>query len=230
MSESERGGTQAGVNTCNWLCCLPECICHGRAAARLRGVKLARFAPEFACPNMHLRLSVAPPVYATSHCIPTSHRIPHPSPPAVSTCLPFYFLPRYNILPDGRGDWWTEHAGCPIVKGRKWITNSWIHERSNDPAPQTYGVGNGRDGGAKGSAKGGGRGGTGAAVAHRSTGGGPVGRPVGRDVGRPDHTEGGDTEGGAGGEGSEEGSEGGEAPWKPGTQPKGYVDGRGGQF
>jgi hypothetical protein len=215
------------------------------AAARWRGATLARFTPECACLNIHLRLPIEPPVYATCHCIPTSHRIPHPSP--IRFPLQPSNPPRYNILPDGRGDWWTEHAGCPIVKGRKWITNSWIHERSNEPAPQTYGVGNGRDGGAKGSAKGsakgGGRGGAGAAVARKSTGGGPIRRPVGRVVGRPGPTEGGETEGGAGEEGSGGGEEGveegvtdggtGQAPWKPwkpGTQPKGYVDGRGGQF
>ena len=36
----------------------------------------------------------------------------------------------YNMLPNGDFDYRTRHAGCPVLDGEKWISNSWIHEYS----------------------------------------------------------------------------------------------------
>ena len=38
----------------------------------------------------------------------------------------------YNLKRNGKGDDKTQHAGCPVVLGEKWISNVWIHERHNE--------------------------------------------------------------------------------------------------
>ena len=35
----------------------------------------------------------------------------------------------HNLYRNGEGDYRTRHAGCPVLAGRKWIANKWIHER-----------------------------------------------------------------------------------------------------
>ena len=37
----------------------------------------------------------------------------------------------YNLLSDGLRDKVTKHAGCPVLKGSKWILNKWIHMYDN---------------------------------------------------------------------------------------------------
>ncbi|ROL52079.1 Prolyl 4-hydroxylase subunit alpha-1 [Anabarilius grahami] len=34
----------------------------------------------------------------------------------------------YNLLRNGEVNWNTEHAGCPVLMGNKWVANKWIHE------------------------------------------------------------------------------------------------------
>uniref|UniRef100_A0A671P4R2 Zgc:152670 n=1 Tax=Sinocyclocheilus anshuiensis TaxID=1608454 RepID=A0A671P4R2_9TELE len=34
----------------------------------------------------------------------------------------------YNLRKNGNVDWYTEHAGCPVLRGNKWVANKWIHE------------------------------------------------------------------------------------------------------
>ncbi|XP_051721211.1 prolyl 4-hydroxylase subunit alpha-2-like [Ctenopharyngodon idella] len=34
----------------------------------------------------------------------------------------------YNLLKNGRVDLDTQHAGCPVLVGNKWVANKWIHE------------------------------------------------------------------------------------------------------
>ncbi|XP_077078024.1 prolyl 4-hydroxylase subunit alpha-2-like [Siphateles boraxobius] len=34
----------------------------------------------------------------------------------------------YNLHKNGRVDWDTQHAGCPVLVGNKWVANKWIHE------------------------------------------------------------------------------------------------------
>ncbi|KAF4117660.1 hypothetical protein G5714_002213 [Onychostoma macrolepis] len=34
----------------------------------------------------------------------------------------------YNLLKNGNVDLYTEHAGCPVLKGNKWVANKWIRE------------------------------------------------------------------------------------------------------
>ncbi|XP_067220216.1 prolyl 4-hydroxylase subunit alpha-2-like [Chanodichthys erythropterus] len=34
----------------------------------------------------------------------------------------------YNLLRNGEVNWNTEHAGCPVLVGTKWVANKWIHE------------------------------------------------------------------------------------------------------
>ncbi len=34
----------------------------------------------------------------------------------------------FNIKPSGELDKRTEHAGCPVLLGEKWVANKWIHE------------------------------------------------------------------------------------------------------
>eukprot|EP00058_Branchiostoma_floridae_P022142 XP_002607632.1 hypothetical protein BRAFLDRAFT_84679 [Branchiostoma floridae] len=38
----------------------------------------------------------------------------------------------YNLLKSGEGDMLTEHAGCPVLVGSKWVSNMWIHERGQE--------------------------------------------------------------------------------------------------
>lgn len=38
----------------------------------------------------------------------------------------------YNMLRSGEGDFRTRHAGCPVVKGWKWVSNKWLHEYGNE--------------------------------------------------------------------------------------------------
>ena len=32
----------------------------------------------------------------------------------------------YNVLPSGYPDLTTQHAGCPVVTGNKWVANKWF--------------------------------------------------------------------------------------------------------
>uniref|UniRef100_A0A673MNM7 Prolyl 4-hydroxylase subunit alpha-2-like n=1 Tax=Sinocyclocheilus rhinocerous TaxID=307959 RepID=A0A673MNM7_9TELE len=34
----------------------------------------------------------------------------------------------YNLRKNGNVNWYTEHAGCPVLRGNKWVANKWIHE------------------------------------------------------------------------------------------------------
>ncbi|ROL52081.1 Prolyl 4-hydroxylase subunit alpha-1 [Anabarilius grahami] len=34
----------------------------------------------------------------------------------------------YNLQKNGRVDYDTQHAGCPVLVGNKWVANKWIHE------------------------------------------------------------------------------------------------------
>ncbi|ROI24874.1 Prolyl 4-hydroxylase subunit alpha-2 [Anabarilius grahami] len=34
----------------------------------------------------------------------------------------------YNLQKNGRVDFDTQHAGCPVLVGNKWVANKWIHE------------------------------------------------------------------------------------------------------
>lgn len=38
----------------------------------------------------------------------------------------------HNLLQSGEGDFRTRHAGCPVLKGWKWVSNKWIHEYGNE--------------------------------------------------------------------------------------------------
>lgn len=38
----------------------------------------------------------------------------------------------HNLLRSGEGDHRTRHAGCPVLKGWKWVSNKWIHEYGNE--------------------------------------------------------------------------------------------------
>lgn len=38
----------------------------------------------------------------------------------------------HNLLQSGEGDFRTRHAGCPVLKGWKWVSNKWIHEAGNE--------------------------------------------------------------------------------------------------
>jgi len=39
----------------------------------------------------------------------------------------------YNLLPNGRSNYLTEHAACPVGWGDKWVINYWVREKANDP-------------------------------------------------------------------------------------------------
>uniref|UniRef100_A0A1B6LB80 procollagen-proline 4-dioxygenase n=1 Tax=Graphocephala atropunctata TaxID=36148 RepID=A0A1B6LB80_9HEMI len=39
----------------------------------------------------------------------------------------------FNLHRNGTGDSSTEHAGCPVLSGTKWVLNKWFHELNNDP-------------------------------------------------------------------------------------------------
>ncbi|XP_031552959.1 prolyl 4-hydroxylase subunit alpha-1-like [Actinia tenebrosa] len=38
----------------------------------------------------------------------------------------------YNLRKSGEGDSLTQHAGCPVVVGSKWVCNKWIHEMGQE--------------------------------------------------------------------------------------------------
>ena len=38
----------------------------------------------------------------------------------------------YNLLKNGKSNSKTQHAGCPVVLGQKWIANLWIHEHGQE--------------------------------------------------------------------------------------------------
>ena len=38
----------------------------------------------------------------------------------------------YNLLRSGEGDLRTRHAACPVLLGVKWVSNKWIHEKSQE--------------------------------------------------------------------------------------------------
>uniref|UniRef100_UPI00358E9E64 prolyl 4-hydroxylase subunit alpha-1-like n=1 Tax=Myxine glutinosa TaxID=7769 RepID=UPI00358E9E64 len=38
----------------------------------------------------------------------------------------------YNLFPNGKGDYRTRHAGCPVLMGSKWVSNKWLHERGQE--------------------------------------------------------------------------------------------------
>ncbi|XP_019730140.1 prolyl 4-hydroxylase subunit alpha-1-like [Hippocampus comes] len=38
----------------------------------------------------------------------------------------------YNLLPDGQGNYETQHAACPVLVGSKWVANKWLHERGQE--------------------------------------------------------------------------------------------------
>ena len=42
--------------------------------------------------------------------------------PPVKNAAAFWF----NLEPSGDGDLDTEHAGCPVLIGEKWIANKWM--------------------------------------------------------------------------------------------------------
>ncbi|XP_059358634.1 prolyl 4-hydroxylase subunit alpha-1-like [Carassius carassius] len=48
----------------------------------------------------------------------------------------------YNLHKNGKMDLKTEHAGCPVLRGNKWVANKWIHEFGQEfrrPCPLSYG-------------------------------------------------------------------------------------------
>ncbi|XP_077594606.1 prolyl 4-hydroxylase subunit alpha-1-like [Stigmatopora nigra] len=38
----------------------------------------------------------------------------------------------YNLLLNGKGDYRTQHAACPVLVGSKWVANWWFHERGQE--------------------------------------------------------------------------------------------------
>ncbi len=38
----------------------------------------------------------------------------------------------YNLHPSGNKDFRSFHAACPVLFGQKWISNKWLHERSQE--------------------------------------------------------------------------------------------------
>lgn len=34
----------------------------------------------------------------------------------------------YNLRASGQGDYFTRHAGCPVLLGNKWVANKWIRD------------------------------------------------------------------------------------------------------
>ena len=38
----------------------------------------------------------------------------------------------YNIKRNGEGDYFTKHAGCPVLLGSKWVANKWIREHGQE--------------------------------------------------------------------------------------------------
>ncbi|XP_061561596.1 prolyl 4-hydroxylase subunit alpha-1-like isoform X1 [Phycodurus eques] len=38
----------------------------------------------------------------------------------------------YNLRLNGKGDYQTRHAACPVLVGSKWVSNKWLHERGQE--------------------------------------------------------------------------------------------------
>ncbi|XP_057682058.1 prolyl 4-hydroxylase subunit alpha-1-like isoform X3 [Corythoichthys intestinalis] len=38
----------------------------------------------------------------------------------------------YNLQLNGKGDYLTQHAACPVLVGSKWVANTWLHERGQE--------------------------------------------------------------------------------------------------
>ncbi|XP_049614706.1 prolyl 4-hydroxylase subunit alpha-1 isoform X2 [Syngnathus scovelli] len=38
----------------------------------------------------------------------------------------------YNLLLNGKGNYQTLHAACPVLVGSKWVANKWLHERGQE--------------------------------------------------------------------------------------------------
>ncbi|XP_057682031.1 prolyl 4-hydroxylase subunit alpha-1-like [Corythoichthys intestinalis] len=38
----------------------------------------------------------------------------------------------YNLYLNGKGDYRTRHAACPVLVGSKWVANKWMHERGQE--------------------------------------------------------------------------------------------------
>ncbi|XP_077481935.1 prolyl 4-hydroxylase subunit alpha-1-like [Stigmatopora argus] len=38
----------------------------------------------------------------------------------------------YNLRLNGKGDYRTKHAACPVLVGSKWVANKWLHERGQE--------------------------------------------------------------------------------------------------
>ena len=38
----------------------------------------------------------------------------------------------YNLLANGKRDYRTLHAACPILNGTRWVSNFWVHERGQE--------------------------------------------------------------------------------------------------
>lgn len=38
----------------------------------------------------------------------------------------------HNLKPSGEGDYFTKHAGCPVLLGNKWVANKWIREHGQE--------------------------------------------------------------------------------------------------
>ncbi|XP_037134123.1 prolyl 4-hydroxylase subunit alpha-1-like isoform X2 [Syngnathus acus] len=38
----------------------------------------------------------------------------------------------YNLLLNGKGNYQTHHAACPVLVGSKWVANKWLHERGQE--------------------------------------------------------------------------------------------------
>jgi prolyl 4-hydroxylase len=38
----------------------------------------------------------------------------------------------YNLKASGASDYFTRHAGCPVLLGTKWIANRWIREHGQE--------------------------------------------------------------------------------------------------
>lgn len=38
----------------------------------------------------------------------------------------------FNLKPSGESDYYIRHASCPVILGRKFVANRWVHERGNE--------------------------------------------------------------------------------------------------
>lgn len=48
--------------------------------------------------------------------------------PARKAAIAFW----YNLKASGQGDYFTKHAGCPVLLGSKWVANRWIREHGQE--------------------------------------------------------------------------------------------------